>query len=367
MNKKIKIIDILFFTAYTIFLIYNMGSNIGFVSNMHNFFEGVVYLIIMCIFLIQLKKCRVRDLIIIFIIMIVSLISYSICKNGNIMLTILFIIVGKRIDFDKFIKYDYKIKISLIIIIVFFCKLGLSQDVVMIREDGLIRHSLGFSHPNGLGLYLFCVCADIVYLNYSKIKIKNLIILTISFFICHFICDSRAATLGIIIMLITRLFLKKEKIEISKIFYYLPIILTFLSFALSYAFMKNPSNNLLMLINTITSGRLKCASQFIDSYNLNLFGNYFEYYGQWKTRGQYLTVLDNAYVHLYLQYGLILATIVLLAITLSINNAIKSNNKKIMCCIIAFLFFGLMGQGVFLISKNAMVLFVGKLLNEKEE
>ena len=122
-----------------------------------------------------------------------------------------------------------------------------------------------------------------------------------------------------------------------------------------------PLTDTMVLDFRFTSGSdTKIAFMIGDGWN-----NYFEYYGQWKTKGQYLTVLDNSYISLFLQYGLIMGTIMISTITLLIKKMVQEKNTKFLCFIISFLVFGLMENQMFNIMTNTTLIFISELIYNK--
>lgn len=359
---KNKISKITYYFAYSLIIISYLCSRFPIISESKKFIMTIALLSFLTTFITQAKKYNSKNLIMCIIAFIFFSISYSISANNILLLGFLFIICSKNIDPNKFIRFDMILKIILTILIILSWKLGIITEVVMHRTDGIIRHSLGFGHPNGLGKVLFCICAEIIYLNFKNMKIKDYFLIIIAFLISNFICDCRGATIAIIILILIQKIQSKHNIISKKILISLPLILTFFSFISALLFIKNPGNELLLNINKLTSGRIKCAADFISNYPLNLFGNVFEFLGQWNTRGQYLTVLDNSFVFLPLQFGLISAIIVLLFSTKVISHLIKNKNMPAVYCISAFLILGLMENCAFNINSNSMIIFASSLV-----
>lgn len=356
---------ITYYLAYSLMIIAYLCSRFSIINNNKQFINILMLILLLLTFIIQGEKYNFKTIIMFMLVFICFLIPYTINGNNMLIIALLFIICSKNIMPDKFIKFDMILKISLTIIIIASWKLDIITEVIMSRADGTIRHSLGFVHPNGLGKVMFCICAEAIYLNFKNMKPKEYILIIIAFLISNFICDCRAATIAMIALIIMQKTQKKHNMLLKKIIIYLPLILTIISFISAVLFIKNPNNEILININELTSGRIKCAADFISNYRLNLFGNIFEFLGQWSTRGQYLTTLDNSYVFLVLQFGLISGIIVLIFLTNLLNYLTKSNKMPAVYCIISFLILGLMENCAFNFNSNSMIIFASSLIYQK--
>ena len=103
---------------------------------------------------------------------------------------------------DKFIKFDIKLRASLVGLLFVTYFLGLTNSEVMYRDNGIARYSLGFQHPNLLGAYVLSICAEYIYLRYKKINFVDYIVLVVVTILLTIITDSRSAQIGMILLLI---------------------------------------------------------------------------------------------------------------------------------------------------------------------
>ena len=130
----------------------------------------IVTVLLFFLILLQEEKYKKQEFLKLLFLLILSIISYCVSKCNYILMSFLFVIACKKIDVKKVIKFDIKLKSLLIIITIIFYKIGLAENIIMYRENGTIRNSLGFSHPNSLGAFLFAICLDITQ---NFIYIKN--------------------------------------------------------------------------------------------------------------------------------------------------------------------------------------------------
>lgn len=368
MSKK-SLVNWMFYILYTLFLTINICSNVIFVAPIKLLISIIVTVLLFFLILLQEEKYKKQEFLKLLFLLILSIISYCVSKCNYILMSFLFVIACKKIDVKKVIKFDIKLKSLLIIITIIFYKIGLAENIIMYRENGTIRNSLGFSHPNSLGAFLFAICLDIMYLKYKKNKFTDYILLGISLAIAFFICDSRASQIGIILLLSLSLLLPKfEKNKIlKKIIILLPLIVFIISI-LSIIFYSK-GNSLFISLNVLFSNRIKWAYQFLNYYSINLFGNYFQLYGVFLNSGNYIRVLDNAYINLLLRFGLVIFITVMYSTTKLLARSIKYNRYEVILVLTVILIYGLMESSIFRLPYNSLILLFSELLysNKRKE
>lgn len=358
--KKINIYNLFYFFTYSLLMIIVICKKVDFIVPFSNVIHKIIPLNLLFIFFIQNKKISLKSLIYIFILIISFTITFYITDVSDLLYTFLFIISAKSIDVRKFIKFDIFLKCFLVIFVVIMYYNGHAENLTMIRPDGTIRNSLGLVHPNHFGLYLFSICCGIFYLNYNKIKLWNYAVVLISFLICYYVCDSRAAQFGIIILILFYFVLSKKKQPIFvKYTHFLPVIL----FAVSFIFvlLYTTKNPYIIKLDSLFSTRIKCANMFLSHYGINLFGHYFEFYGMWGT-GKNLTVLDNSYMHSLIHYGLISFSIIMTMYIVILKNSIKEKKYNILVYLIPFLIYGLMERHIIEIQYNSILICASSII-----
>lgn len=197
-------------------------------------------------------------------------------KSNTIFILILLIIAAKNIKLEELIKYDLKIKIPFMIIIVVLYFLRMT-DVNLHYRNGIIRHSMGFSNPNVFSTYILAIIVEYLYLRRKKVNAKDLIIIIIGIFIIDFYADSRTQIFCLIILALIvyinkytgKKFLNNSIVNfiVSNIF----IILTIFSLLIIYFY--GQGNDIVQDIDVQTSGRIKQISGVFNEYDVNLFGN----------------------------------------------------------------------------------------------
>lgn len=275
---KIKLKDlsyIMFYLAYFFFLLYAfLGTNSVFREPL-KMLTNISMIMIFLSFVLQLKKYNFKEIIIIFLLLVLS--TFYVIKTNNFLLLklILIVIISKDVDFDKRISFDFKLRILFLILMFIFYNLGITEDVIALY-NGKIRHSLGFSNPNVLGMHIFILCMDFLYLKRRELSLTNIFFCILLFFLSYYYSGSRTVFIILIFAIFMFLIYKyKGKIFENKFLKYIvvnsPIIFSVIVLIAYNLYINNISFGI--LIDKVLSGRLLNISFFSNNYPINLFGS----------------------------------------------------------------------------------------------
>ena len=359
--KKNSIYNFFFYLCYILLIVNSTCNKIKYFDIIIKYNKYIIPIILFFVIILQAKKYSKKSIVRIIGIVSIGLISYYITKSNDIFLTFLLIICAKNIEIDDFIKKDVIVKLCIIFFVIICYKLGLAENSIMYREDGFLRSSLGFSHPNRLGMLIFSINCGVMYLHHGKYNWKDLVLIIVSLLICIKVCDSRSSQIGIValtLITITTKFFKDKKIY-KNILTTLPIILTIISIVSAFLYSKGYS--FIYTINEIVSNRILYCYKFIEYYGINLFGNYFQYYGMWGISNR-LSVLDNAYVHILVHFGLLTFLLTIGCFIWIINDAIKNKKYNVIIYLVPFLLYGLMEHHIFEIQYNSILIYASGMI-----
>lgn len=351
---------ILFYFAYMLLVFKTICGRVKFVEDIGEYITLFELLLLVFCILLQTRFYKIKTVLFIAIVLLICLYSYTITNNSNIMILFFFIFSMKNIKFDKFIKFDIKLKVLFLIFNIIFIYLGLLDNVISYRIDGTTRQALGFSSPNSLGGIVMSICFEWVYL--KRKNINSLVYITLLFVVIllDLLCNSKSSELCIILLIIM-LFIYRRKIYFKKILPYIPILLTIISILLVYLYGKQYS--IAIKINDILTTRLECAYNFFELYNLNLFGNKFVSSDVWLG---YANTLDNAYLYLLLNQGIILYIFVMYVNIKLLKLATENEDRFLLSILIVFLFYAFMERTAYFVIYNVFLLYAKDLFYKNE-
>lgn len=360
-TKNVLVSKVLFYFAYTILLMKIICGRAKFIDNISQYITLFELVLLSVCILVQTRIYKIKTLVLIIVVLLVCLYSYTITNNSNIIIVFFFIFAMKNIEFEKFIRYDIKAKIIFLLFNLVLIYIGVLENIIFYRQDGGIRQTFGFASPNSFGGIIMSICFEWLYLKRNKINGLKLSLLVLVSIILAIICDSRTAELCLILLVIFMLLFNK-KIYLKKVIPYIPIILTGISLVLVYLY--DGQYSFIMKLDDILSTRITCAYNFFNLYDLNLFGNFFEETDVWLG---YMNTLDNAYLYLLLNQGILLYIFVIFINMKILKIAVKENNTVLVVILITFCLYGLMERGTFFITYNVFLLCAKDLLFKNKE
>lgn len=377
-NIVIKKFDFLTYSAYVLFLFYWMFSSVKGLDNIRIFSIKMCYVVLVISCILKMLKMRKKELLIALICISISAISYAIVDSNYILLIMLFCISLKNIDFNHFVKLDFVLKIIFLLIIVSLFYLGFTENYYLYRSDEIIRKSMGFSHPNVFGTYIFSICSEFIYLyyNHKQKALKYIVMLVLGIVVWYF-CNSRTAIFGITLLafiaflydkgIISKLMKNKKIISMVKTSFVLFTLITFL-FVLLY----NQRNTVALKINNLVSNRLYMASYYTQKYDVNLFGTDIELLGTKQAteenKKSKARILDNSYAMIILNYGMAVYAMLVYLYYQSNKRAIQEKNYILVFIMLLFCIYGLMENVLIFLQYNVFLLYLfqGSFIDQRK-
>lgn len=276
------------------------------------------------------------------IIMVILFLSAIKISNFDILLTILLVLLAKDVDY-------YKIVNTYFITMCIICAFVIVSSYVGITVDWIVNftygtgHSMGFNHPNNLGVIILSIVASWLYL-YPNVKFPLLFgVPTIAGLIIWKIAAARtSAILLLAIPWLIFLFKSTKKFNSQNILkweFWIVILAFLLSIYLMYRIgLRGSMNNF--------ESRFNMPYILYNQYGINLFGSKLPLVGsrealQYKVQS---IILDNAYLRVLLINGILTTLIIIGLYAVLINNAYKSKKYILLIIIVLFIVEGFMEQ-----------------------
>lgn len=305
---------------------------------------------------------------------IISISLFSFIKtNDSLLLQLCLMMIGSlNVDLDKLMYKDLIFKFFLFIYI-YIAQISGSVETQYFYRDGIMRNALGFNQPNALGFFLLSFFIEYVYLKRKNLKIVNVLLLLLPIMYIMINAGCRGAIISLIIFIILIIILlfkkkfikyKKEKNKRKRFNWLIPIfgVLTLLSFYVTYKYMAG--SKFALVLDDFFSERLYLQSLFINIYDISIFG----------TQIDYFDTLDNVYVRIILNFGIIVYGLYMFIYHMIIKSALEEQNNVMLIIVFVFLIYGLMewyiirpGLNIFLIYFSATLLnkkYIKEKLNE---
>lgn len=317
-------------------------------------------LLLLVLQIVFFQNYQLKEIIVIGIISIFFLYA-TINSNYNALLsTWIFIVASKYIDFEKFIKLSYYIQLFMFALVLYLFFNGYIQDYTMFRGS-VLRHSLGFSHPNQLGIRVFLLMVCRCYYRRTKINVIDISLVFLAAFFVNKVSNSKTSYYALIILaIITIVYIIATKLGSS--------MNAFANVSILIAVFSNVGSVLLSNINVkhfhwlnafdlIMSRRFSQCYRTMKFYGINLFGQDIQlivkrpiidaFYRFW---------LDNAYMAILLRYGIIVFLIFSLLYFMTMIQLKQTKQFYLLGIMALYSIYGIMENNYFAMSQNMFLL-----------
>ena len=256
--------------------------------------------------------------------------------NRNVQLICALFVFWALVDFKWEIILRKQYFVSMIVVLVFLCfsQIGLIED--FIRNDGRIRHFLGFNWTTYAPIIWFFVTVGSLCLNSTGKFLKQSVGLGLIAYILYKLTGTRLAFgLTVLSIILFLLFghIKKHKAKfraLTSITICSPFLCAIVS--ISAHALYSPDKPFFEKLNSLLSQRLYLGKMGIMNYGISLFGQKIVWKGFDRNTFTFAdyNYVDCTYLHLLLEFGLVFLIVYLVILTIGIIKAYK-NEKYYMC------------------------------------
>lgn len=273
-------------------------------------------IILWIIKIIAFQKMTRFKMWLVYVLLAVALLTDVMSGSKVFSLILLFVLAGGDAKVKILSGLSLLIRLPVVCMAAFLTCIGVMGDVVSTRGDA-IRHSMGFTHPNFFGHYLFCICLAVCVLRSGKKPGWEIALIALCAFLSLSVSGSRTSFLILIILGVIYVFLYYFRRSIfRKIFWAFSVLAAVGSAGISLIMMVvyTESNDMMSAVNSALSERFYLANLFYEQFPLTVFG--YDYEGVSLVNGISGLYVDNAYAHLVLHYGII--SVVLFVVILAV-------------------------------------------------
>ncbi len=275
--------DDLFFCAYLFLFLnamisthLNLGDPISDGANYTAKAFYVLFLGVCALSLVLRGTYTTQELLAIGILLILGILSYYI-SNGHFFFDLTLIIaIAKGVDFEKFLKRALVLLILFAFVIICLAGLEIISSVVKERVDNTqMRNSLGFTHPNTIGLLVFEVIAGVIALERKRLKTVHLWLLLAVGVIFYLITRSQSCLLGTVLLVFAVLiykWLQRKAFSPRQMQIFISVVLI-IAAVVTILFIRYYWVRPEELGFQTLSGRITLAQKYLDAYGVNLFGH----------------------------------------------------------------------------------------------
>lgn len=326
------ILEILYLLAFAVYIGFFFLGTTMFQIEWPNFFYTDLRTVIAALILVRAaysKQYKIWEVAVILGLYI--LFSMASSRNGyeEYMYLLILIIGARGISFKKLIKVYAAVTAVLLIITIAAALSGYIENLTYYQEGRRTRYAFGINYPTDFSAILFYLILAWFYIRGKKLKYIELGIAGLLGIFVYWFCDARMNTICIIgaslVFAVHKFFSKKAEKKQKEYRICKPIsMLLILSGILCSLIMTgltmlySPNNPIIAFIDNALSSRLRLGHKGIDIYGFTLWGQNIPMIGLGSTTKDvdFYFFLDSSYIYNLLQFGLLIAVLLLAAWTM---------------------------------------------------
>lgn len=363
---KLPKINNFFYLGIFIFILKVYGSASSILPFYNDIIDTCLSLLGSCcmvIHCIQKRFYNTRTFLIYVFVACLSVYSIVVIGNYNIFITVItcFAIRGeKTADVIEFLFRYELLFFSMHLIYAFFRMLLIGDDYMQVIS-GVARYNMGLGHPNRFSIFVFNLLLMWIWLNFSTIRLKNIVIIFLISLLNYEITKTRTNEIAIMILLVILLLYKVNSFKMSSCLKNLAMLIVPALEVCSVAMviLYSYSNSLILdMLDKILSARIRLGAYGYNNYGITFLGQHVltdEIQYDTTYRLSYFT-FDNIYTDIAIQQGLIWVVIVSILFFLLARKKNDASN------------FAIIAWGIYGITEvhglNVYMLFVVLLVNE---
>ncbi|WP_026491280.1 hypothetical protein [Butyrivibrio sp. XPD2002] len=278
----------------------------------------------------------------------------------------LFIVASKKCHLKQMAKVAFVVLTVGIVFVIFLYKINYIPDYVMYRH-GMPRHSLGFAHPNQLGLRVFQWILCFSYAFWDSFGLAHFTVVGVVGYWMHRVTDSQTATICVLAYITLILILKILERKESNLIDYVNVILRIGSaligiLSILFTVVDIRLIPTLGLIDQLISRRFYWAHKVYKRFGSSLLGKKFSTAavenGIIRIRAR--MYFDNGYANLWLRFG----TIIFVLFIVGYYLLMKKNAKNRLLLVILFIYsiYGIMEAGLVQLTHNVFLLAFAQVI-----
>ena len=321
----------LFYIAWIIMVIHICIAN----SDLQNYSISVVSYIAMSIFVLKIvlqKRYEIKEIVGIVLILFLGLCAYRASDDMRVLWFAVVMCASKDIDFEKIVRYNFNTMSICCILFFILYIVGITEETMVESVRG-IRHGFGLGHPNMCSAYYMLLMIQYIYINFKKIKSRDIGSFAIGSCIMFYITKSITGFITSFVVLVIILSLKymPHKEKISKI-----IIIGLLCGVAAFTIIQLVYNEHFSMLDSLMTGRLHQANYYYVKYGIHLFGNNVN---EDLTSIYTNNILDIGYAKMLFNNGLIYYLVVVIGYVIVMFKTYNTKRYDLLALVACFIIY----------------------------
>jgi len=321
-------------------------------------------------FFVVTNKYTFNQILLVSISILLGLYAFLVVKLNVLLMGVMFMAAAKNVNLNRFIKKDFYLRTILLSMIILANRIGWIPSRTGLREGKLftiVRDTLGFGQFNITGALIMICVLEYVYLNFGRLTSLSYQVITLVVVLTLVLTNSRGSMLAVILYVVasweTQYHLKRYKvIALKQALYSKYIFILFTLISTITVALFNYSAAAWRAINYVTSDRVNILNQYFHQFGISLLPQVVKDY-----RSAGIIVMDNIYVTLAIQYGVLILMMFVIYYYILCNNALLKGNIEFIILVVTLMIFGMIESTFFIPGINFTVMMVFANLTPQKE
>lgn len=284
----------------------------------------------------------------------------------------LLLILADGVELETILRLDICVRVLFTLILSLLTLAGAVKNVTTAREDGTVRYSIGYWHPNRLAEALFLICLYALYLRRKKLEVRDLMLQILVFFFIWKVTMSRSAMIGMLMILFytcMSLLLKgvylKQRGGIRLVRCMMVIVpVTAMVLILLLVVCYDSRIQWMKTLNKAVNSRIDLGQMIFRYFGVNPFGSNVRSFS-WDevlARGlpSALAGADIMYVHILTAYGYIIFAVYIGLLLYALIRSV-SRDRTLCYCLGVIIMIACVEHQYFAVEENAFLLYAAPL------
>lgn len=329
------------------------------------------------LYIISRKAYSKQELKWITVLFVLSFISAYSTREFTLFLSLFSVISAMHLNRIKLFKQIFYIKFAFAIANILLSLMGVLpigkvfyQRTFSLFGFGISRYSLGFSHPNVMGMIVFelivlYICS---FKNGKRLSNANYILFFLLSLVVFIICGSRTAFFATIILLIllklTDIGILTSEFQSRASVFIITFGCLFSIFGVKWLYEN--CHNIFVFFDRILQTRLNYIYLYQRKFGVTFLGNYFADYRDFWAPGGHATsslTLDSGYGTLVIKYGIAISCFFILVYWLYIKRDREMSNY-FGCVLLVLTIYSFSENVLIFITKNITLFYLTDLMQK---
>ena len=359
---KIKFENLLVSIVVSVVVFFNTISTTMLDRTFFQVKVNFLFLVVLLLGLRFLYKMRVsyKYLILSILLLLSGVLVYFQTNRLNFLVYSMLLVLLVNVDM-KVVLRNYVVVAGILVVGVFLLSLVGMVPNLQYNRAGVIRNSFGFIYPTDFASHCFYLFLAISYLLKDKfIWTRSLFGVLLSAFIIKY-CDARLNALSILLATVIFIYFyysKEKKLKIFALFPYSAVIFASIVTYLSYKF--SWSNQFLVTVNKLITGRLALGRNAFDTFGVHLFGTRnVQFIGSGGKTESVIgyNYVDSSYVQMLFTYGIVPVVLLIIIYVVASRKQYK-DGQYLLVAILSLIAFNCMIEAFWFVPTYNIFMFL---------